>query len=494
MTDDAEQSPTREQEELSPEPASLVGGMRDIGYSFKTAVADIIDNSIAAGAKRIDIWANFAHETPHVAFFDDGIGMTLDVLREAMRPGTRGPLATRTATDLGRFGMGLKTASFSQCRRLTVATRANAGPLCARAWDIDHVISMNKWLLEVPQCPLLDQLASQLGSQGTVVLWQKLDRLQDHDRDAANRSIDEMRSHLALVFHRFLLRRGGERVVISVNGLSIEPVDPFCEGDPATLAHEQQVLSFPTGSVVVRGFTIPHHSKMSSDEYKRVGLDGGHFRNQGFYIYRRDRLIMHGGWLGLVRPSSTLQLSRVRVDVPAELDSEWRVDIKKSSTQLPSNVRTELSKVISRLGIGSERTYQYKGRLRPIQAQWGLWCRLERGESITYHVNEEHPAVCRVREALGQDCKKFLDQALALVAASLPLDAIFNDLGQRPTDIRLSTLDDDALRAAVKDVALKLASQGMGVDEILSLLLALPQFATRSELVVKILNSSDGEI
>jgi hypothetical protein len=484
-------SSVREQEELSPEPATLVGGMRDIGYSFKTAVADIIDNSIAAGAKRIDVWANFAHEEPHVAFFDDGVGMTLEVLREAMRPGTRGPLAIRNATDLGRFGLGLKTASFSQCRRLTVASTSSVGPPCARSWDIDHVILMNKWLLDVPQGPLFDQLTSQLGSHGTLVLWQKLDRLQHHDSDASNRAIDEMRSHLALVFHRFLLRRD-KRIVMSVNGLAIDPIDPFCEGHPATLAHEQHVLSFPSGSVVVRGFTIPHHAKMTTDEYKRVGLDGGHFRNQGFYIYRRDRLIMHGGWLGLVRPSSTLQLSRVRVDVPAELDSDWRVDIKKSSTQLPSNVRTELSKVIARLGIGSERTYQYKGRIMPIQAQWGLWCRLDKGESITYNVNAEHPAIHRVREALDPDCKKFLDQALALVAASLPLDTIFNDQGQRPTDIRLPPLDDDALRAAVEDVASKLSSQGMTIDEILSLLLALPQFAERQDRVTEILHIRKG--
>jgi hypothetical protein len=479
---------TPAQEEVPPSAATLIEGMRDIGYSFKTAVADIIDNSISAGAREISVLADFVCAEPHVAFFDDGVGMSMEELREAMRPGTKGPLASRGSKDLGRFGLGLKTASFSQCRRLSVATRSCGGSLNSRAWDIDTVVAQNRWIVEIPEGGLLEQLASRIGRQGTVVLWQNLDRLQEEDADAANRAIDEVRSHLSLVFHRYLQRRGAERVVLTVNGLVVEPVDPFCEGHPATLAHEEQVLSFDGGKVTVRGFTIPHHSKMSADDYARAGLDGGHARNQGFYIYRRERLIMHGGWLGLERPSAARQLSRVRVDVPTEMDSDWRVDIKKSSTQLPSHVRRELSKVIDKLGIGSKRTYEFKGRMRPIHAEWGLWCRIDRGDSITYTVNCEHPAVCRLRESMDSNQRKMLDHALALFAASLPIDSIFNDLAQRPTNIRLARLDDGHLRSAVEDVAGKLLAQGMGDEEVRALITALPQFSEFVDVVTQVVS------
>lgn len=476
------------EEEVPPSAATLIEGMRDIGYSFKTAVADILDNSISARAKEIAVLADFACAEPHVAFFDDGVGMSMEELREAMRPGTKGPLARRGPRDLGRFGLGLKTASFSQCRRLSVATRCRDGSVCSRAWDIDTVVAQDRWVVEIPEGGLIQELASRLGRQGTVVLWQKLDRLHEVDVDAANRAIDEVRAHLALVFHRYLQRRGSERIVLTVNGIGIDPVDPFCEGHLATLAHEEQVLTFETGRVRVRGFTIPHHSKMSADEYARAGLEGGHARNQGFYIYRRERLIMHGGWLGLERPSAARQLSRVRVDVPTEMDSDWRVDIKKSTTQLPWHVRRELSKVIEKLGIGSKRTYEFKGRMRPIHTEWGLWCRIERGDVITYTVNAEHPAICRLRESMDADQRRLLDHALALFAASLPIDTIFNDLAQRPAHIRLARLDDEQLRSAVKDVAGKLLARGMGDEEVRALITTLPQFAEFVDTVAQIVN------
>ncbi len=492
MIDHREPSPVYE--EAPPLAATLIEGMRDIGYSFKTAVADIIDNSISAGARQISILAHFDCAEPHVAFFDDGEGMSIDELREAMRPGTKGPLASRSARDLGRFGLGMKTASFSQCRRLSVATKSDGSTVSARAWDIDTVVARNQWLVEVPDGGLLQSLASRIGRRGTVVLWQKLDRLHEEDTDAANRAIDDLRSHLALVFHRYMQRRGADRVAINVNGLAITPADPFCEGHPATLAHEEHVLTFETGSVIVRGFTVPHHSKMSGDEYARAGLEGGHFRNQGFYIYRRERLITHGGWLGLARPSVAWQLSRVRVDVPTQMDGDWRVDIKKSSTQLPTHVRRELSKVIVKLGIGSKRTYQFKGRIKPIHAEWGLWCRVDRGDKIIYEVNTAHPAVNRLRDAIDATQRKMLDHAVALIAASLPIDTIFNDLAQNPADIRLKRLDDEDLRAAAMDIAQKLLEQGFGEEETTALMAALPQFAESADVVAQVVAQLKGDV
>ena len=180
--------------------------------------------------------------------------------------------------------------------------------------------------------------------------------------------------------------------------------------------------------------------------------------------------------------------------MPTQMDGDWRVDIKKSSTQLPSHVRRELSKVIVKLGIGSKRTYQFKGRIKPIHAEWGLWSRVDRGDTVTYEVNTAHPAVSRLREASDATQRKMLDHALALIAASLPIDAIFNDLAQSPADIRLARLDDEDLRAAAMDVAQKLLDQGFGEEETTALMAALPQFAESADVVAQFVSQLKGDV
>ena len=205
-------APTR-MKKIAPRASALIESMRDIGYTLRTAVADIIDNSIAAGARRIELLADTDSEDPLIGILDDGLGMSQEELLEAMRPGTRSPLEGRDAADLGRFGLGLKTASFSQCRRLTVATCRN-GSLSAAVWDLDTVAARDEWLVEIPDVnaalPWLDRLTA----DGTLVVWQKLDRLTgwkaNDDQKNLVRQLDDTASHLEFVFHRFPIRGGRE--------------------------------------------------------------------------------------------------------------------------------------------------------------------------------------------------------------------------------------------------------------------------------------------
>ena len=454
--------------------------MRDIGYSFQTAAADIIDNSLAAAAKKIDVIAELDAEIPFVAFIDDGGGMNLEELREAMRPGTKGPLAERSSHDLGRFGLGLKTASFSQCRRLTVASRRpHGGQLVARTWNLDHVAETNDWLLQIPDmnCDRLSELGRLIDMSGTLVLWENLDRLSGGTSDDRNRVLSDAAEHLQLVFHRFLTRPSSCRVRMSLNGRALTAIDPFFEKHPATLKHPTQRLKFRDSEIEVQGFTIPDHKQMSDTEYEAAGLDGGHTKNQGFYLYRRERLIMHGGWLGIVKPSHTRQLARVRVDVPAEMDADWRIDIKKSSAQLPPHVRAELKSVIEQLGHGSKRNYKWNGMMTPIQKEWGLWNRRRDGDHITYEINTKHEAITAMRAASTLPRQnRAIDRALSLIAASLPLDAIFSDLGSSPTDIKVPTLDQETLRISMQNIASKLLAQDLPKEQIRELILAIPHF------------------
>ena len=221
----------RRRERVAPRASVLIESMRDIGYSLQTAVSDIVDNSITAGATLITFLADTASEDPTIGVLDDGFGMTESELLEAMRPGSRSPLEERVRADLGRFGLGLKTASFSQCRKLTVLTRKSGVTACA-IWDLDLVAELDEWMVEfiedISEIPWFENLVG----DGTLIIWQNLDRLVDKvnpsDRQNLVRQIDETATHIELVFHRFLSGEPGlKKIRMELNGRALRPFDPF---------------------------------------------------------------------------------------------------------------------------------------------------------------------------------------------------------------------------------------------------------------------------
>ena len=199
--------------DILPPGAALAESLRAYGYSLATAVADIIDNSIAAGAS--NVWLDFYWDGSHssISIRDDGEGMSDDALFEAMAPGNRSPLEDRHPDDLGRFGMGLKTASFSQCRRLSVISKTAGGSKSMRCWDLDVIAEHNEWRLlreasenAVEASSNLDELKS-----GTLVMWENMDRVTGNTQTTNStahenflKRVEEVRDHLAMTFHRYL--------------------------------------------------------------------------------------------------------------------------------------------------------------------------------------------------------------------------------------------------------------------------------------------------
>ena len=276
----AETDGTIEEQELPPRASVLVESLRDIGYSLQTALADVIDNSLTAGARKIELFAETHAESPSIGILDDGTGMDRSELLEAMRPGSRNPLEDRSETDLGRFGLGLKTASFSQCRRLTVLTSRN-GVVSTAIWDLDMVAARDRWVVELPDSTDGIPWSDRLDGDGTLVVWQKLDRLvgvqgQD-DRQDFVRQLDETASHIEFVFHRFLSGRENRdgRVQISLNGRNLEPYDPFHSHHPATQHHPEETVLFDGKEILIRPVTLPHHDKVSQADWKRYAGPGG---------------------------------------------------------------------------------------------------------------------------------------------------------------------------------------------------------------------------
>ena len=458
------------EKEVAPRAAILVESMRDIGYSLQTAVADVIDNSLAAGARTINLFADTHAEAPAVGVLDDGMGMTEAELLEAMRPGSKSPLEERASTDLGRFGLGLKTASFSQCRRLTVVTRRHGTVSCA-AWDLDKVTAHDRWILELPDSLTGIPWSECLTSDGTLVVWEKLDRLVGPhgcgDRQDFVRQLDETAKHVEFVFHRFLSgREGGEgRVEMSLNGRELRPFDPFHSQHPATQHHPQETFALAGHEIRIRPMTLPHHDKVSETNWKRYAGPEGYVRNQGFYLYRNRRLIVHGTWFGLARQLELTKLSRVLIDIPGSLDAAWKIDVKKAWAQPPYPVRERLRRIIDRIGVPSKRTYTARGARLTEDNRLPVWTRSQDKNRISYGLDTKHPLFLAFKARLDAETANEFRKLLGLVVATLPVEALYADVSASSEAVVPQVLDQEEFREIVEATWRVLTGRGLAVAE-----------------------------
>lgn len=441
---------------VEPAASNLVEALRDIGYSLESAAADIIDNSISASARRIDIrfgWSD--DQQPWIAIIDDGKGMSETELVEAMRPGGKDPLGKRKADDLGRFGLGLKTASFSQCRELTVISRQD-GSLACRQWNLDLVRKCNRWILRRPVASEIAEFpvdVAELGSSGTIVLWRQLDRLDlgadpKHHHQVMNERIATICDHVALVFHRFIAGEPGKpKIAFRVNGSTIDGYDPFNARHPATMHLGEEVLEIEGKTVTLCPYILPHHSKVSASEYTALGGKEGYLRGQGFYIYRNRRLIIHGTWFRMARQDEITKLARVQVDIPNTLDHLWTIDVRKSRAQPPEAVRRRLRGILDRIRDSAKRPYTHRGTAALNSTKQPVWLRKHHNERISYVPNLEHPLVHEFRSDLPPAMRPRFDGIMAVIGASLPFATLFNDIASRPNETDTSRETTEALEA-----------------------------------------------
>ena len=490
--------PTREAE-IPPRASILVESLRDIGYSLQTAVADVIDNSLTAGARTIELLAETHAESPAIGILDDGGGMTEAELLEAMRPGSRSPLEDRGATDLGRFGLGLKTASFSQCRRLTVVTRRAGATSCA-VWDLDTVAARDRWVVELPGSLSGVPWSGCLATDGTLVVWEKLDRLVGPDgrgnRQDLVRQLDETARHVGFVFHRFLSgrERGGERVEIALNGRALEPFDPFHSDHPATQHHPEETFALDGQEIRIRPMTLPHHDKVSREEWERYAGPEGYVKNQGFYLYRNRRLIVHGTWFGLARQQELTKLSRVLIDMPACLDAEWKIDVKKASAQPPPPVRERLRRIIERIGVPSRRTYTARGARLTDTSRLPVWTRSQDKNRISYGLDTGHPVLSAFAARLDAETADEFRKLIGLIVSTLPIDALHADVSASSASVVAQALDPDDFAEVVQATWGVLRERGLSGAEAEDRLRSADPFRTRWEEAVKVIRFAEGEL
>lgn len=373
---------TVEETACPPDAARVMEGLRDTGYDFNTAVADIVDNSIAADATRVEINILLAPDQSITVYIaDNGCGMGHNELHNAMRYGSN---KRPNAASLGKFGLGLKTASTAFCKCLSVVSRdTDSDDVLKAQWDLDYIVEKNNWLLRWPEVTddeldMLDAVAD--GGHGTLVVWEKVDRLMrqyssmTHASKALKRIEDSLRFHLSMTYQMFLDHEytSAPNVDISLNGTPVVFWDPFCrkiEGTDVLLDMNQDV-ELPDRTIVpfrLMASVLPGINSFKTQEdkeYARVSND-----RQGFYVYRENRLIHYGDWMGMFSKEPHGSLLRVFLSFDHRLDEYLNVDIKKSRILMDDALYNFIKASIS--GPRREANDRYRNGMKKNVAKQG---------------------------------------------------------------------------------------------------------------------------
>lgn len=416
----------------------MLEALRGLGYNPATALADIVDNSIAAKATIVAIGFSWMQEGSTITVLDNGEGMTSSELDVAMRLGHRNPLEERASNDLGRFGLGLKTASFSQCRRLTVASRKNGESTCLR-WDLDILARSEDdgWhLLEGPADGSGDMIRPLEGSgNGTIVLWEVLDRIVTggfSEQDFLDLT-DHVEQHLAMVFHRYL--EGPQpRLRILINQRPVLPWNPFLVYHPATWSSPVERFQTAAGAVEVQCHVLPHRDRLDGLEYERGGGPEGWTAQQGFYVYRNHRLLVAGSWLGLGQgrcwtKEEAHRLARIRLDIPNSADAEWKIDIRKSTARPPVCARGRLTRLAEDTRSRARRVFAHRGQIARVGGQVPVaqaWRAEHFNGGMRYRIDPGHPAVKAVLEDAGI-LRIQVEAMLRVIEETVPVQRIWLD-------------------------------------------------------------------
>lgn len=417
------------EQECVPFAPSLIESMRSLGYSFPSAIADLLDNSISAKARNIDIISTPDIE-PSLIILDDGNGMTEHELCEAMRYGSSNPLKTRREDDLGRFGLGMKAASLSQCRKLIVVSKKE-GKISAYSWDLDYVIDSESWMLmgfteeEMLQFPHIDQLLEK--EHGTYIYLSEFDRIKEGTGNLSetfNKCLDDMINHLALVFHRFI----DEGLIIRVNQLELEARDPFLSYHRATQRKRESSFRINNEKITLKPFILPHLSKLSQDDLDKVGGKDRLRSEQGFYVYRNKRLIIWGTWFRLERKDELNKLARVMVDIPNSLDYMWSIDIKKSAATLPDIIKKNMYNAVYESVLCSEAVHTYRGRKEKKDKDIEyVWERVKVRDGYEYQINRKIPQLELLQSTLDESQLRLLGSVINTIEAAFPVSALYVD-------------------------------------------------------------------
>lgn len=424
----------------------LMGAMRSMGYTFEASIADIIDNSISANAKNIQI--NFPTEPTRcaVSIIDDGIGMDKKTLFLAMKYGSNACEEQRDENDLGRFGLGMKAASLSQCKKLTVVSKQNK-VLSAYQWDYDLILDKKEWLVvelnknEISKLSGIEDLMD--NNSGTLVLWENFDILEKSSGDVFTSLKDykvKIAEYLALIFHRYLNNEKGKKLNIRVNSYKLKGFDPFLEKHTKTNVRQHFTLAIKDTlgierQIFVQPYVLPYQKDLSKDDLDSLGGITNLRTKQGFYIYRNRRLIIWGTWFGIPRNELTKN-ARIKVDIPNSLDDIWNIDIKKQNASIPKSIKNSLTKAVKETMEFSVKIQNHRGRISKINDDLDyIWNRIEgREKKYMYSINRDSRIFGLLKDKVDDAAMSYFEMVLEEIEKSIPYQQIYIDISQDIVD------------------------------------------------------------
>jgi hypothetical protein len=428
-----------------PHAGHMLESLRGLGYTTATALADLIDNSITANADEIRIHLEWNGPESWVRIVDNGSGMDDASLEAGMRLGGRDPRAERSKNDLGRFGLGLKTASFSQARRLTVASRQSGGQVSCLRWDLDQIgnqLGADWPLFEGPALgsePLIEPLSKM--KHGTIVLWENLDRIVTTGFTANEmiELIDRVETHLAMTFHR-LIDGPQPQFILSLNDQIVKPWDPFLTGHAGKAWESPSYRILHTTGVTVQCHVLPHRDMLKPNEIEAAAGPNGWTQQEGFYVYRNRRLLLAGGWLGLGdsgKPwprDEAHRLARIQLDIPNSGDADWKINVLKSTASPPVRLRPQLHRIAAQTREKARRVFAHRGYTTPIQGtQKGdsidIWQARRTAQGTSYRINRDNDLVSSIIDQSGA-LKPTILALLRLIEETVPVQRIWLDTAE----------------------------------------------------------------
>lgn len=479
-----------------PKAKYLMGSMRHMGYSFADAIADVMDNSVSASSTTIRLLFPSNAENIFVGILDDGNGMSKQELLRAMCYGSQANEKERSENDLGRFGLGMKSASLSQCRKMTVISKKD-GEISAYRWDYDEITSQGQrgdWAVlelntnEIEQQYCYRELASL--EHGTLVLWEEFDVLYKSSGgriyEALTRNRNHLLDHLSLVYHRFLSEDG---LKIYINYEELKPLDPFLVNrSDCSWGTIRQPITDSNGKehfVEITPYKLPFVTEMTDAEQHMIGGADKMSKMQGYFIYRGRRLIRYGTWFGTPRHEVS-KYARVKVDIPNCMDDIWKVDVMKRNAEIPTELAKLLEKTIGSLIAKSTRQTKFRGRKVTSEAekQVYVWDRIEsRQDYYSYKINRNNCFIQSVLDQLDDSQKTVVELMLQQIENNIPIHQMHLDHDDNHIDRSLN--EDDKLNDLYEQATMAIDWQvhkGCSLIQAIATVMTCEQFRNNKDL------------
>ncbi len=423
--------------EANPNPEFLIKSIAEQGYSLETALADLMDNSITANASRIEVLTKIDIEPFTLFLSDNGDGMSKESLRKNMQFPSKSPEDLRDSSDLGRFGLGLKTASFSQTRAFTVLSRKKGTKFFSGlTWNVKHLKDSGKWEMIINSDKEITEILEQYNNisndhqnssndfiPNTIVVWKGLYKFENfldvkNKQDALKEEITNTTSeYLSIVFHKFMERQSNP-LIIRINNTLVKPFNPFPKSNLRELEPLQK--EFGKDIVKIQGFVLPNSSIKETKENSNPWTP--HNKSlmdmEGLYIYRADRLILFGGWNGLIKKMPRLQLGRLKIDIGNKVDHLFHLNVAKSQINIPHDLKNSFLRAIVDLKAEAQKEYFNHGlktfTQRPSEHSSELFYKTATNKGVLLRINDEFPLLKSLKSSLNNKQKAELNFILKM--------------------------------------------------------------------------------